>query len=117
MGRHRGVAAPPQVLQWHQLRGAEGQEGERQASRLCRVTHALGMMRWGVVPDQQRGHIGTDGASRLHRRQHLVRATALAECAHQFPRRHLERPQDGAPPVATADQHHRRLAASAPPRP
>jgi hypothetical protein len=70
VGGHGGLQPPPQLLQRHQFRRAEGEEGQGDPGCAGRVTDPAGVMGRGVVPDQQLGHLRSRRPQRRHGREH-----------------------------------------------
>src|SRR5260370_6681832 len=108
------LGQPPQVLAGHQLGGTEGQEDNADVGRRGCGLPALGVVGWGVVPDEQLGDVGTHLAERLHEGRAVVLAAALTDEGDEVAGGGIERTVHDAATGAAGDDDHLLLA---PPRP
>ena len=123
LGRGRGSSGwPPRSASAPATESSNGiNSGERKGRkarvmcrRLRRIPHPMRMVGWGVVPDQQLGHLRPHRPQRLHRHHHIVGAAAARAPSSPVRRAHLQRPEDGAPVILATDEHDGRRPTSAP---
>src|SRR5258707_8090979 len=117
MGSDLCFGPAPEVVTGHERGGAEGQPGHLNV-RSCRCSSsAPGMVRRGVIPDEQLRHVGVKRAERRHAGAAIVLAAALTNAGDAVARGGVERPRKHPPSLTSADHPHPPLAPLGPPRP
>src|SRR5258707_8574613 len=105
MGGHRRFGQAPEILTRHELGRAEGPPGESARRRCGGLSHPLGRLRRGILPDNELGDRWREPPPRPDQRQTALLAAACADEGKELPPGGSERPRGHPPRVAPAAHH------------